>query len=135
MADVFPYEVYALRAGGSAPLFALVSPVRVLLVLIEPGAPELGRSMVTALKEIDCTPRDVRDIVHVGEDLSEGLKSVAAFADAWIHRVTGEKDLLAGINAVHDETGRLTLRVMTRSGRLTLPRQDQVPPGSSVRLD
>lgn len=135
MAEAFPYEVYAVRAGSSAPLFALVSPVRVLLVLLGREAPALGTSMVTALKEIDCSPRDVRDIVHVGEAPEDGPRSVAAFADAWIHRVTGEKDLLAGISAVRDETGRLTLRVTTRGGRLILPPLDQVPAGAAVRLD
>jgi len=135
MALMFPYEVYALRVGASAPVYALLSPVRLVLGAYGPTPPPFGRDLANALRALDAAPGDVRDIVLIEPALDEGAKTVAAFADAWIHRVAAEKDLLAGVSARFDADGRLALTVATRRGRLVLPRPEAAALGATVRLD
>ena len=135
MALMFPYEVYALRIGPADPIYALLSPVRILLVAFGPTPPAFGRDLANALRALDASPSDVRDIILLEPAEEEGARTVAAFADAWIHRVTAAKDLAAGVSATPDETGGLTLEVATRRGRLRLPRPEATPTGATVRLD
>jgi hypothetical protein len=104
-------------------------------VLIGPDAPSLSRDVVDALREIDCAPADVRDIVLLGPQSGDGPKTIAAFADAWIHRPNEPVDLLAGISVVRADDGSLALSVMTRRGRFALPTGEPVPSGKAVRLD
>ncbi|MEQ8601801.1 MAG: hypothetical protein RIB45_00680 [Marivibrio sp.] len=135
MALMFPYEVYALRVGAAAPVYALLSPVRLALAAFGPTPPPFGRDLANALRALDASPGEVQDIILIGPAPAGGPKTVAAFADAWIHRVSAEKDLLAGVSAIYDAHGELTLSIATRRGRLVLPRPEAAPPGATLRLD
>lgn len=135
MVKTFPYEVYALRIGEGAPIYLLVSPVRALLAAFAPDPPAFGRDLANALKGLDCDPADVRDILLIGLGAEDGPKSITAFADAWIHRLSDEKDVLAGVSVRRDATGALRLRIATRRGPLTLPTDKTGPPGATIRLD
>lgn len=120
MADVFPYEVYALRTGGGrAGAFALISPVRALLVAVRADAASLSHDLADALRDMDCEPTDLRDIVLL-EPPPDAPRAIPAFSGAWIHRLWEPRDIVAGVKAVRED-GNLTLRVMTRSGWITLP--------------
>jgi hypothetical protein len=143
MAVAFPYEVYGVRIGAAAPIFALISPVRAVLVLVGQDTPPLGRNVADALREFGCAPEDVQDIILVEspapdgheDGQKEGPKAMAPFADAYIHRLTAPRDVLAGISAITGADGHLTLRVRTRAGQMPLPSDGAIPSGATVRLD
>ncbi len=135
MAEVFPYEVYGLRSGAMpARAFALISPVRAILMLSGEGARTLGHELADVLREIDCEPAGLADIFLL-QPPRDSPVAVSDFAHGAIQAVHRPRDLLAGVRAVTAPDGRLTLEVLTRRGWLTLPPADAATAHRIERLD